>query len=90
MEGQRMDARTCKTCACVFVIERPAVQPPGMDAQTWDNMPREQYVCRLNPPVPMQTPKGLQAVQMPTTPGSVCWQWRAVGTLPGDQHPLAA
>lgn len=76
--------RRCENCACHDVIRRPAVQPPDMTNEQWDRMPEAQSVCRLNPPIPAQSAKGLIVMHMPTSPAMVCWQWKAEGTRPGE------
>lgn len=79
-----MDPRTCRNCACVYKIERPAIMPANMDKREFDTMPKEQWVCRLNPPMIANTPKGPALVQMPTNPESVCWHWVPEDFLPGE------
>jgi len=70
----------------VWKIEKPTLQPPGMTREQFDALPSEQWVCRLNPPY--VDPLARRAVQSPTYPGLVCWQWRPEKTLPGERYPL--
>ena len=80
------DERTCRTCACVFKIEKPRIMPAGANKQEWDAMPAEMWVCRLDPPFLSPTPNGAVLGQRPTNPESVCWHYRLPGTLPGDDN----
>lgn len=83
--------RTCGNCACLGVIEPPRIATPDRPAAPPDAKPH--YFCRLNPPYAVQYPSpdgktmlnGI--VQSPTTPESVCHQWKEAGTLPGDRAP---
>jgi hypothetical protein len=77
------ELRTCGNCACSEVIIKPKVQPASVTPAEFDAMPVRQMVCRLNPPLVVQTPKGRALMQMPTDEKMVCWHWKAPGTAPG-------
>jgi len=70
------------------VIEPPRIATAGRPAAPADAKPH--YFCRLNPPYAVQypSPDGTAIlngiVQGPTTPETVCWQWRPRGSKPGD------
>jgi len=81
--------RTCSTCACLRVIKKPAIMPPHMKKADFDAM-TDQSVCRWFPPaIPVQFGNRQAMIQTPigVPDDTVCWQWRAQGTLPGDEKP---
>ena len=53
--------RTCRTCACVWRIEKPKLMPPNMTAKEWDAIPSEQWMCRLDPPLVRFPQDGLRS-----------------------------
>lgn len=86
-KGEDLQGRCCLTCACSFLIKKPAVQPIEMSPKEFDAM-REMRVCRLNPPVMVPTPQGPRPFQQPVLDQNVCWQYRQPGALPGERLPI--
>jgi hypothetical protein len=96
MTDERVNGRTCVTCACAFVIEPPRV-PTAEQLQADPNIVNRKpvRVCRLNPPTviftEVMTPQGPRTVQRlaqaPTDDYFSCWHWKEPGTLPGDDMP---
>jgi hypothetical protein len=82
-EGEDLQGRSCKTCACSFLVKKPEVLPPRMRPEVFAAL-KDQRVCRLHPPMTVQTGQGQGLSQQPVLDNNVCWQWCAVGTLPGD------
>lgn len=81
-------SRTCANCACSFVVLKPKIMPGFMKREMFDSMPDRQRVCRLNPPSIVRSQAGQGLSQQPVMDGNVCWQWKAVGTLPGNHAPI--
>src|SRR6266571_1431949 len=90
MSGTKPSERCCATCACHHVIEPPRIATDSRGAAPANAKPV--WVCRLNPPYAVtyqqggQTMQGL--VQQATTADTVCWQWRPLGTEPGENHQV--
>jgi hypothetical protein len=84
-ETESPKARTCKTCACSWVIEPPAVPTAAQLAANPNLMNQKPVrICRLNPPVFMTTTAGAKLMQQPVEDYFVCWNWKPIGTQPGD------
>ena len=77
--------RCCQNCAVAYLVQPPAVPTAAqLKANPALANAKPVLICRLNPPVLMP---GNQLLQLPTQPHMVCWHWRHLGTLPGDDAP---
>jgi hypothetical protein len=96
---ENLQGRTCRNCACMYLIEPPRV-PTAEQLVADPNFANRKpvMICRLNPPamlrfqMPSQVPGGpatiVDKLMQPQTDGYFsCWQWKAPGTLPGDALP---
>lgn len=84
-KNEDLKGRTCRTCACSYLVEPPKV--PTAQQLAADPKIAERpavLICRLNPPVLLSTPMGLKPMQGPTEYHVSCWSWRKPGSLPGD------
>jgi hypothetical protein len=89
-DNEDLGERTCRTCACSYLVKPPAV-PTAEQLRADPQLAHRPAVliCRLNPPVMMMTraPGSNEPVakpmQPPTEPHVSCWSWKAPGTLPG-------
>jgi hypothetical protein len=86
-KDEDLKGRKCATCACSFLVKKPEVMPLRMRPEVFANL-KDQRVCRLHPPMTVQTPAGQGLSQQPVLDDNVCWQWRAPGALPGEGAPL--
>ena len=85
--GEDLKGRRCATCACSFLVKKPEVMPLRMKPEVFALL-KDQRVCRLHPPMTVQTPAGQGLSQQPVLDDHVCWQWREPGSLPGEGAPL--
>jgi hypothetical protein len=81
--GEDLKGRRCASCACSFLVKKPEVIPLGMRPEVFLQL-KDQRVCRLHPPMTVQTPAGQGLSQQPVLDDHVCWQWCELSTLPGD------
>ena len=81
--GEDLKGRQCSTCACSFLVKKPEVMPLRMRPEVFATL-KDQRVCRLHPPMTLQTGQGQGLSQQPVLDNHVCWQWCELGTLPGD------
>lgn len=85
--GEDLKGRRCASCACSFLVKKPEIMPVSMRPEVFNKL-KDQRVCRLHPPMTIQTGAGQGLTQQPVLDDNVCWQWREPGSLPGEGAPL--